>query len=62
MMGWPSPDMDIHVGLRSCIIKKKKKGLSPNLRPIGSPVEGWLRDFTQYGIQVQSPQPYLRCD
>ena len=25
MMGWPSPDMDIHVGLRSCIIKKKKK-------------------------------------
>ena len=26
MMGWPSPDMDIHVGLRSCIIKKKKDG------------------------------------
>ena len=24
MMGWPSPDMDIHVGLRSCIIETKK--------------------------------------
>ena len=42
--------------------KQCRVGWSSNLRPIGSLVEGWLIDFSEYGIEVQSRQPHLQCE
>ena len=42
--------------------KQGRVGLSSKLRPIGSLVKGWFRDFTEYGIEIKSRQPYLQCD